>query len=121
MQNHLPRSAVRRPLQGRRVALISGAFLAMVVATLMIEQTFDRPLRRLISVPPVERDVSHVGAIRLGPGHDGRCPQYVFDNDTGWIVPSGRVTCDLFDQPPARFGGTGTDRMDTIRDGFRRR
>lgn len=121
MQNRSPRPVERRVVQSRRVVLICIVFVAMIVATLTVEQTFDRPIRRFLSTPPLDREVSHVGTIRLAPNHDGRCPRYVFDNDTGWIVPYGSASCDIFEQPPARFGSGGTDRMDTIREGFRRR
>jgi hypothetical protein len=121
MQNRSRRVAARRPRQARRVALISTVFVALVAAAALVEKSFDSPIRTLLSTPSPEVEVSHVGTIRLAPDRGGRCPELRFDNDTGVTVPLGSSDCDPIDQPPPRWGSGGTGRMDSIREGFRRR
>ncbi|MBI5112519.1 MAG: hypothetical protein HZA68_11150 [Rhodovulum sp.] len=110
----------KKAAQARRVVLICVAFVVMMVMATIADRTFDGPIRQLLSTPPVERQVSHVGSIRLAPGRDGRCPEMQFDNDTGIIVPIGSAVCEIDETPPA-WGSGGTNRMDSIREGFRRR
>ncbi|RAI41285.1 hypothetical protein CH341_21985 [Rhodoplanes roseus] len=103
------------------MVLLCVLFAGMIAATILVEQSYNNPNRKSLTRPTGPREVSHVGTIQLAPGRDGRCPQYSFDNKTGWVAPSGLAPCDPFDQPMPTFGGNGTDRMDTIREGFRRR
>ncbi|NVO12464.1 MAG: hypothetical protein HXX10_00340 [Rhodoplanes sp.] len=121
MQKRSRRTAANRPLQDRRVLFVCAVFVAMVAAAALVEQSFDGPIRTLLSTPSPEAEVSHVGTIRLAPDRRGRCPEFRFDNDTGVTVPLGSSDCDPVDQQPPRWGSGGTGRMDSIREGFRRR
>lgn len=121
MQTHSRRATVRRGGQVRRVVFVCVVFGAMVAAVALIEQSFDGPIRTVLSTPSREVEVSHVGTIRLAPDRRGRCPEFRFDNDTGVTVPLGSSDCDPTDPQPPRWGASGTGRMDSIREGFRRR
>lgn len=121
MQTHSRRATVRRAGQVRRVVFVCVVFGAMVAAVALIEQRFDSPIRTSLSTPSPEVEVSHVGTIRLAPDRRGRCPEFRFDNDTGVTVPLGSSDCDPTDPQPPRWGAAGTGRMDSIREGFRRR
>jgi hypothetical protein len=119
---HRSRRAKARPAsQMRRVVFVCAVFVAMVIAAAVVEQSFDGPMRALLSTPSRPVEVSHVGTLRLAPDRRGRCPEFYFDNDTGVTVPIGSSDCDPADQPAPTFGSGGTGRMDSIREGFRRR
>ncbi|EJW13375.1 hypothetical protein A33M_3795 [Rhodovulum sp. PH10] len=118
MQQSTPKAAKTRPSQARRIALVSVIIVATVVLGVVVRQHFVTPTA---PVPGPERDPqAHVGTVRLWPDPSGLCPQFRFDNDSGVMTPNGVVPCT---DPPPSPGASGgmPDRIDSIREGFRRR